>query len=101
MGAGKSKGDVRSRLLLIAYNDPATFVAQITYIDQKGTVSDRAVSPMAYLDSDRIRVYCLGREGLRTLKLSRIMRVRLRLTADVLCPEAIQTLVDHSARLRV
>lgn len=90
----------KSKLLLIAYNSPETFVAQITYLAADGTVTDRAVSPICYLDNERLRVYCLGREAIRTLKLACILRVRLKLSADVLCPEAIADLVSHHRKLR-
>lgn len=90
----------QEKLLLIAYQSPERFVAQVTYLAADGTVSQRAVSPLAYLTNGRLHVYCLGRESVRTLKMSCILKVQLRLTCDVLCPEAIQELVSHKSRVR-
>lgn len=88
------------QLLEIAYDEPETFVCQITYIDRKGTVTDRTISPMRYLTSDLVRVYCLGRQEIRSLKVHGILRCQLRLAIDVLAPEKIAMLVDHRNRLR-
>ena len=88
------------RMLLIAMAQPELFVAQITYLDARGTVTDRVVSPVLYLTEDVLRAYCLGREAVRSFRSKRILRVRLKLSADCLCPEALATLVSHTNKLR-
>lgn len=87
-------------LLLVAYSDPGEWVAWIRYLDGQGNVTERTISPLRYLTEDRVIVYCLGREGVRTLWLSRILTCRLRMTADVLPPEGVRALVLHPKRLR-
>lgn len=88
-------------MIVAAMQSPEQFVLQVTYLAADGTVTDRAVSPLGYLTKDRLRVYCLGREGVRTLKVGCILKLRLRFTIDVLCPEAIGELVSHHKRLRL
>lgn len=88
------------KLLRIAYDDPEQWVASVTYLDANGNVTVRTVSPMQYLTAQHVRVYCLGREGIRTLRLPSILRVQLRLSCDVLPPEGIASLVSHSFRYR-
>lgn len=92
---------VREKLILIAMQSPAEYVLQIVYIDSKGTVTDRAVSPYRYDRRGNLQVFCLGAEHLRTLRLSRILRLRIRLAVDVLSPEAIVRLVDHRGARRL
>lgn len=87
------------RLLKIAYDSPEEFVASVTYLDAKGNVTVRTVSPMS-LTAEYARVYCLGREAIRTLRMPSILKVQLRLSCDVLPPEGIAELVNHSFRFR-
>lgn len=79
---------------------PETWVLQITYVSADGTVTNRAVSPMRYLTHELLRVYCLGRQGVRSIKVDGILRAQLRLACDVLAPEQIKMLVDHRRKLR-
>lgn len=88
------------RMVLVAYNDPEQFVLQVTYLDSKGNVTDRVLSPTSFVDQDTIKAYCLGRLGVRTFKLDRIIRIRLRHASDVLAPEAVEVIVSHNPRRR-
>lgn len=87
-------------LLQIALQEPQIFVAHIRYLAEDGSLSERTVSPLKLLTTDRIMVYCLGREAIRTLRLSRILTVRLRLSLDVLPPEGVKKLVEHDKRAK-
>lgn len=89
-----------ARFFEIAAMEPEQFVVQVRYIDSDGSVTDRPVSPLRQLTPTTWRVYCLGREAIRTFDLQRVMRVQLRFSIDVLAPEKIQTLAHHSARQR-
>jgi predicted DNA-binding transcriptional regulator YafY len=83
------------KMALIAYNAPEEFVLHMTYIDSHGTVTERVASPIGLSDPEAMLVFCLGRQDIRALKYARILRMRLQLAADVLCPEAIKELVSH------
>lgn len=87
-------------LMDIAAGDPERWVCQIAYIDSTGTVTSRPVSPIRRLTEESVRVYCLARQEIRTLKFSRILRCQLRLACDVLTPEQLQVMVDHKKRRR-
>lgn len=88
------------KLSLIAYNDPAQWVLNITYLDRNGTVTKRAVSPVGYQGQESLLAICLGRLEVRRFRFARIMRAQLQLTADVLAPEQIEELVSHKKRTR-
>lgn len=87
-------------LIEIAMQHPELFVAHIVYLDSKANVTERSVSPLCYLSAGVVRVYCLGRSSVRSLKFSGMLRVRLRLAHDVLSPEQVTDLVNHRRRLR-
>ncbi len=91
---------IQAKLVQVAMDHPELFVANIVYLDSKGNVTQRPVSPIRYLPDRRVRVYCLGRLALRTLKLSMILRVQLQLSHDVLAPEQVKELVSHRRKLR-
>jgi predicted DNA-binding transcriptional regulator YafY len=85
-------------LLHVAMDDPQNLVAYVRYLDERGNVTERTVSPIRQLTAARMMVYCLGREAVRTLKLSRVLSVRLRFACDVLPPEGVKRLVEHYHR---
>lgn len=87
-------------LIDIAMNHPELFVAHIVYLDKKANVTKRSVSPICYLPNGAVRVYCLGRSEVRSLKFSGMLRVQLRLAHDVLSPEQVTDLVTHRRKLR-
>ena len=87
-------------LLQIALQEPQLYVAHIRYLAEDGKLTERTVSPLKLLTDDRLMVYCLGREAIRTLLLSRILIVKLRLSMDVLPPEGVKTLVEHKNRAK-
>jgi predicted DNA-binding transcriptional regulator YafY len=87
------------RMLIFALYSPEEWVVQVWYIDRKGNVTKRPVSPYR-LERDHAKVYCLGRDAIRRLNYERILRVQLRHASTVLTPEAIVSLVDHRRRLR-
>lgn len=91
------------RMLLVALNDPEQWVAQVTYLCRGARLTNRAISPLR-MDSDqgagRMLVMDLGSDGLRTMCYLRVMRVQLRLAADVLSPEGVRVLVEHPKRRR-
>ncbi len=87
-------------LLQIALQEPQLWVAHIRYLAEDGKLTERTVSPLKLLTNDRLLVYCLGREAVRSLRLSRILIVRLRLSMDVLPPEGVKTLVEHKSRAK-
>ena len=87
-------------LLQIALQEPHLWVAHIRYLAEGGNLTERTVSPLKLLTNDRLLVYCLGREAVRSLRLSRILIVRLRLSMDVLPPEGVKTLVEHKSRAK-
>ncbi len=86
--------DQAYKLALIAQQAPEQFVLHITYLDRSGNVTGRAVSPIK-LEPEGILCYCLGRMDVRKFLYKRIMRTRIQLASEVLCPEAIQELVSH------
>lgn len=75
--------------------DPERWVAKVRYVDSRGVVTDRVVSPLGYVNERTVRVFCLGREAIRAMRLSAILRVQLKLAMDVLVPEALQTIIEH------
>ena len=90
------KKPTRSQALLaIAMDYPDQFVAAVKYLDERGNVTDRIISPVRYLTANRVCVYCLGREAPRTFRIAGILKVTLKHTCDVLAPEAIKILVDQ------
>lgn len=87
------------RMMLVALQNPEDWVAHVTYIDETGSVSRRSVSPVAVEDG-AFKVYCLGRDALRTMTFERILRVQLRHASDVLPPEGVEELVStHEKRV--
>lgn len=82
-------------LLNVAMEAPEQFVAAIKYLDSRGNVTERIVSPIRYLTPRLVSVYCLGREAPRSLRISGMLQVRLKITSDVLAPEAIRNLVQQ------
>lgn len=97
----KPSASDRTRALLdVAMGAPEQYVCEIVYLDGSGNVTERVVSPIRYLTSRAVSVYCLGREEPRTLLLSRIMRTKIGLASEVLSPEAIKNLcLHHKKRL--
>lgn len=91
------------RMLLVALNDPGQWVAQVTYLDGRARLTNRAISPLR-METDQeggsMLVMDLGSDGLRTLVYVRVLRVQLRLSSDVLPPEGVRVLVDHPKRMR-
>ena len=87
-------------LLQIALQEPQLWVAHVRYLAEGGNLTERTVSPLKLLTNDRLLVYCLGREAGRSLRLSRILIVNLRLSMDVLPPEGVKTLVEHKSRAK-
>lgn len=85
-------------LLNVAMSNPEELVCQIVYLDERGDATERIVSPIRYLTRALVSVYCLGREEPRTLRLGRILRVRIALASDVLAPEAIRELCSHRSK---
>jgi len=82
----------------LAMREPDNLVLKITYLDSRGSATERIVSPIRYLTTERLQVYCLGREAVRTLKLVGIMGVQFVPSSSVLAPEAIRQLCVHTRR---
>jgi len=81
--------------IAICMKNPEQFVLDINYLDAKGNLTQRCVSPIGYLTPRLLSVYCLGRCEVRSLKLSRIMRMRFVVANEVLSPMAIKNLCVH------
>ena len=79
---------------VLASRDPERWVLRVWYIDSKGSVTERSVSPIR-LTKRGLLVYCLGRQDVRAMLWARICGMRLQWAPDVLCPDAIKTLVDR------
>lgn len=90
--------DNHYQMLLICLHEPDLFCAHIRYLDGKGNITERTVVPLAQLTDSLLRVYCICRQGVRSLRLARVLSVKLRLSADVLAGnEHVRHLVEHRA----
>lgn len=90
--------DNHYQMLLICLHDPDLFCAHIRYLDGNGNITERTVIPLALLTDNLLRVYCICRQGVRSLRLARVLSVKLRLSMDVLAGnESVKHLVEHRA----
>ena len=67
------------------------FVVRLVYRDRTGTVTQRIVSPIRFLDSKTMLALCLCRESPRQFELERCSHVELVHAYDVLMPVEIRT----------
>jgi len=81
------------KMLMVAMQNPEEWVCQIQYMDSRKQLTNRTVSPIRF-NGDAVLVYCLSRDGLRSLKLTGILGVKLRHASDVMTPEALQVLLS-------
>ena len=80
------------RVLSKAMQDPDNWVVQVTYTDSKGKKTNRVVSPIRFVESDKVLALCLAREEPRLLKLEKCSDLRLVRADSVLMPVALSEL---------
>jgi len=72
-----------------AMHDSDNYVIELDYIDAKGAVTRRVVSPIRFLPGNRLLALCLCREAPRQFHLSRCSNVRLLRAEEVMMPMAM------------
>lgn len=73
-----------------AMQDSDRYVIEMTYSDASGNKTQRVVSPIRFIGSNRFLALCLCREEPRQFYLSRCENVRLISATDVFMPMPIQ-----------
>ncbi len=69
-----------------AMADSDNWVIEMEYADSKGVQTQRTISPIRFVGSDRILALCLCREEPRQFYVTRCQSVRLKRSSDVLMP---------------
>jgi predicted DNA-binding transcriptional regulator YafY len=69
-----------------ALRDPDQWVVRLTYEDKSGSITERVVSPIRWIDAKTMLALCLCRENPRRFDLSRCSEVQLLPAHDVLMP---------------
>lgn len=72
-----------------AMQDPEKWVISLEYVDSKGVVTKRLVSPIRFLSSRRFLALCLCREEPRQFYLERCQNVELTPAEQVMMPVAM------------
>ncbi len=72
-----------------AMQDPEKWVISLEYVDSKGVVTKRLVSPIRFLSSRRFLALCLCREEPRQFYLERCQNVELTPADQVMMPVAM------------
>jgi predicted DNA-binding transcriptional regulator YafY len=72
--------------------DPDHWVLRLTYQDAKGAKTNRIVSPIRFVGSDKVLALCLAREEPRLLKLDKCSSLVLVKAETVLMPVALTEL---------
>ena len=62
------------------------YVVSLDYLDSKGVLTRRIVSPIRFLPGDRLLALCLCREEPRQFYLNRCHNVKLCLATDFVMP---------------
>jgi predicted DNA-binding transcriptional regulator YafY len=73
-------------ILLMAMHSPDDYVVSLEYLDSKGAVTRRVVSPIRFLSGGRLLGLCLCREEPRQFYLDRCRNVKLCRAADFVMP---------------
>ena len=73
-------------ILSIAMQSPDDYVVSLEYLDSKGAVTRRVVSPVRFLPGGRFLGLCLCREEPRQFYMNRCRNVRLCRASDFLMP---------------
>jgi len=79
-----------------AMHDSDAWVVELEYVDRKKKRTRRLVSPIRFLDRDRILTLCLCRQEPRQFSLKQCHSVRLIPAAEVMMPAEIVT-IDEPA----
>jgi predicted DNA-binding transcriptional regulator YafY len=74
-----------------AMKSPDDYVVRLVYRDRSGTMTQRVVSPIRFLDGRNLLALCLCRESPRRFELERCSEVELLDASDVLMPVEIRT----------
>ena len=74
------------QILRRAMHQPERWVVVLEYQDAKGTHTQRVVSPIRFLASDRFLALCLCREEPRQFHLDRCRNIQLRQAAEYMMP---------------
>lgn len=72
-----------------AIQDSDNLVVEFEYVDAKGEVTRRVVSPIRFLGGKRFLGLCLSREEPRQFYLDRCSKLEIRSAHDFLMPVAI------------
>lgn len=78
-----------ARILRRAMGNPDELVVEMQYADSQGRITQRTISPIRFVGSDRVLALCLCREEPRQFYLNRCSAVRLLRAEDVLMPIAM------------
>lgn len=73
-------------ILAIAMHSPDDYVVSLEYLDSKGAVTRRIVSPIRFLAGGRFLGLCLCREEPRQFYLDRCRNVKLCRASDFVMP---------------
>lgn len=74
------------QILRRAMHQPERWVIAFEYLDAKGAHTQRVVSPIRFLASDRFLALCLCREEPRQFQLDRCRNLQLRQAAEYMMP---------------
>lgn len=74
-----------------AMRSPDDYVVRLVYRDRAGTLTQRVVSPIRFLDGRNLLALCLCRESPRRFELERCSEVELLDANEVLMPVEIRT----------
>jgi len=69
---------------------PDELAIRMVYQDRGGDVTKRIVSPIRWEEGGRFLALCLGREGVRSFKISQCSSVELVAAHELLMPEPIE-----------
>lgn len=79
--------------LRMAMESPDDWVLRVRYTDKSAAVTERIVSPIRF-DQSRLRVFCLGRGGVRVFDLKRLDVLELVDAAQVVAPCGVADVVQ-------
>lgn len=73
-------------ILIMAMHSPEDYVVSLEYLDSKGAVTRRIVSPIRFLTGGRFLGLCLCREEPRQFYMDRCRNVKLCRASDFVMP---------------
>jgi predicted DNA-binding transcriptional regulator YafY len=77
---------MNKRLISAAMQQSDDLVVTLDYLDSKGQITRRVVSPIRFMASDRFLALCLCRGEPRQFQIDRCSNLRLARAADFIIP---------------